>query len=98
MKKEECCNNNFGLLSVAFGVLSILFSISVMFGFSGGAILGILALIFSIIQFRRDRNAWAITGMILAIVGIIASILIGVLTYNLVMNALADVMAAQAVA
>jgi asparagine N-glycosylation enzyme membrane subunit Stt3 len=98
MKKEECCNNNFGMLSVVFGVLSVLFSVTVMFGFSGGMVLAILALIFSIIQIRREKNSWAITGLILAIVGVIASIVVGIFTYQVVMNALASVSSQMAAA
>ena len=69
MTAEE---NNFGLASFILGVLSAVFSLFIY----PGIILGILGLIFGIVQTRKKNNNWAIWGIVLSIAGVILSIVI----------------------
>jgi len=65
MSKEV--NNSCGITAVILGILSILFA-----GFNG-AVLAIIALVFAAKQ--KPTNLWAKRGKILAIVGLVLSIL-----------------------
>jgi hypothetical protein len=63
-------DNSFGVTSVVFGILSIVFA-SV-----NGIIFGIIGLIFASKQQKLSPNKWGKNGKTLAIVGIILSALI----------------------
>ena len=84
MKKEETKkhleDNSFGVASVVLGILSILFA-SI-----NGIILGIIALVFANKQKNKSPNKWAKNGRILAIIGIILSILTIVVSIWLLRN------------
>jgi len=74
-KKEEscscsCCSNNWGILSVVFAILSLAFSITIILG----VLFGVLSIIFAIVQFSKNKNAWAWAGLIVSILGILASV------------------------
>ncbi len=76
MKKEEnkvssSSDNSFGTASVILGIFSILFSSPPIYG----VILGIISLVFANKQIRKHRNSWSKAGKILAIIGIIVSLL-----------------------
>ena len=77
MKKGENNNNDFGIASVILGVIGAVLGILVL-----PIILSILGLIFGIIQYRRMKNAWAIWGIVLSILGILISIYIIVQVSN----------------
>ena len=66
MPKEETKNNNCGLVAVILGILSILFA-----GVNG-LILSIIALIFASKQ--NPQNIWSKRGKLLAIIGLILSV------------------------
>lgn len=66
MKKEM--NNDFGVLGVALGIMSIIMS-------SGpGAVAGIVGLVFSMKQKKVGQNKWSRAGIILNWIGIILGI------------------------
>jgi len=73
MKKEDkictCqCNNGFGIASVVLGIVGSVLGV-LMFP----VIISIFGLVFGIIQIKRAKNAWAIWGIILSVLGIIIS-------------------------
>lgn len=72
MTKEEMTssNNDFGIAALVFGVLSIVLFFTVI----PSIVLGILALIFGFVQRKKAKNKWALTGIILSIIGIILSL------------------------
>ena len=67
-------DNSFGVASVILGIFSIVFA-SV-----NGIILAVIALIFANKQQMRNANAWGKNGKTLAIIGIILSIVVIVVT------------------
>lgn len=71
MKKEGCeCTNSFGIASVVLGLVGSVFGVLVLPG-----ILSILGLIFGILQYKKEKNKWAIWGIVLSVLGIIISII-----------------------
>lgn len=73
MKKEEgSYDNSFGVASFILGLLSVLFSFTIV----PSLIFAILAIIFAVKQIKRNKNGWSTWGLILAIVGIILTILV----------------------
>jgi len=76
MAKEG--DNSFGVLSVAFGILSIVLPVVALlgFGFVGGISLGVLGLIFGIVQRKKVKNSWSMWGIILSIVGLLVSLFV----------------------
>ena len=66
MPKEETKNNNCGLVAVILGILSILFA-----GVNG-MILAIISLVFASKQ--NPQNIWSKRGKLLAIIGLILSV------------------------
>jgi hypothetical protein len=67
MKKE---GNEFGILGVIFGILSIIFSSPPL----NGIILGILGFIFANKQQKHNPNVWGRRGKVLAVIGILLSV------------------------
>ena len=84
MAKEG--DNGFGIMAVIFGILSIVFSTTILLGSFGGIALGILGIIFALIQKKKSKNKWVRWGIILSIIGII----IGVIFAVLLISALAE--------
>ncbi len=67
MEKER--DNSFGVAAVVLAILAVVFSPTIIFG----ALLGILALIFGIIQRKRMKNRWSTWAIALGILAIIIS-------------------------
>jgi len=74
MSKEEVksTNNDFGIASLILGILSLI----LFFTMLPSLILGILGIIFGVIQRKRHKTKWALTGIILSVLGIILSLVI----------------------
>src|SRR3989338_2168014 len=80
---REGATNNSGVFAVVCAVLSIITPIaSFPFGFIGGLILGVLALIFGMKQATYSKNSWSTTAIILSIIGLVlnAIVLYGAIT------------------
>lgn len=72
MKKGECeceCNNGFGIASVVLGIIG-----SVMGIFIFPIAASIAGLAFGIVQYKKAKNAWAVWGIILSVLGILISV------------------------
>lgn len=81
MKKEDLKNDNsFGIAGVSLGISSI-----VLASFNG-LLLGIVALVFAMKQQKKSPNSWGKNGKIVAIVGIILSILSVILSFWIAQN------------
>ncbi|MEI6849475.1 MAG: hypothetical protein WCK29_00390 [archaeon] len=80
VKKEG--DNSFGVLSVTLGILSILTSLLT----SLGMVLGILAIIFSYCQIRRNKNSWSKAGLILGILGVVLGLISIILYFTFLKN------------
>ena len=76
MEKEGSNANGFGICSVIFGILSIVFALGVLFGSIAGIAIGILGFVFSMIQIRKSKNNWAYWGLGLSIFGVALNIVI----------------------
>ncbi|MDO8509428.1 MAG: hypothetical protein Q7S27_07140 [Nanoarchaeota archaeon] len=72
MSKEEVRtgNNEFGVASLILGLLSLILFFTIV----PSIILGILGIIFGLIQKKRHNTKWALAGIILSILGIILSV------------------------
>jgi ABC-type methionine transport system permease subunit len=70
MTKEDTKDNSFGIASVIFGILSIVFSSPPI----NGIVLGILGFIFAKKQHAKHPNVWSRRGKILSVIGILLSI------------------------
>ena len=84
MAKEESKHisgdNSFGIASVVVGIFSIVFA-SI-----NGLILGIIALVFANKQQKKHYTKWGKNGKILAIIGIILSVIVIIITIVLSKN------------
>jgi hypothetical protein len=72
MKKGECecaCSNSSGIASVILGIMGSVFGMLIL-----PIILSITGLVFGIVQYKKAKNAWAIWGIVLSILGIVISI------------------------
>ena len=70
MKREEnSCNNSSGIASVVLGIIGSVFGILVL-----PIILSIIGLVFGIIQYKKEKNNWALWGIGLSILGIIIAL------------------------
>lgn len=75
-RQEKSGSNTFGLLSLIFGILSLLMLLTGIFAFVG-LVFGISAFILGIIGIRRDRGpGMAIAGMVMGIVSILIVLLV----------------------
>lgn len=86
MKKEECgcecgCNNVFGVVSVILGIVSLAMASVIFLGSVAGLILGIVGLVFALIQRKRANNKWVLWGMMLSIAGILIN---GIVLYQII--------------
>lgn len=70
MKKEDESSNGAGIVSVVFGILSIIFSITVF----GGFLFGIISFVFALVQHKKSPNKWSKSGFVLAIIGIVLGV------------------------
>ena len=75
-KKSVNSSNSFGTISVTFGILSIIFSILLPFL---GIVFGVISFVFAVRQKKANTNKWSKSGMILAIIGILLSLIIWIL-------------------
>ncbi len=91
MKNEGSANNSAGVVSVVFGILSLVFGLSVLLGFFAGFACAVIALIFALVQRKKGKNAWSKAGLILAIIGL----LFNVFAFYIVASWLAQVIAAM---
>ena len=85
-KKELKEDGSPGVVSFIFGVLSLIFAVGVILGAPAGIFLSILGIIFSIVQFRRGKNTWAIWGLIFSIIGLIINTIILIWIIQLINN------------
>jgi len=76
MAKEASGDNSFGILSVGFGILSLVFAFSVILGSIAGTILGVLGFIFALVQRKRSKNKWAKTGLVLSLIGVVINVIL----------------------
>ena len=91
MAKEVSQDNSFGIASVVFGILSIIFSLNIVALFSTqvcGLILAVVAFVFSRKQKKKADNKWARAGFILSIIGALLNIVIFIWAYRQLMEAL----------
>lgn len=72
MAKEDGVSNSFGIVSFVSGLISIFLSILIFPPF----LFGIVGIIFGIIQLRKEKNWWAIAGLVLSVIGIIVAIVL----------------------
>jgi uncharacterized membrane protein HdeD (DUF308 family) len=66
--EKQSRDNNFGVVGVTFGILSIIFSSAM------GLVIGIVGLVFAMKQKKKHSNKWSKNGIVLNIVGIILGI------------------------
>ena len=72
MSKEEVksTNNDFGVASLILGILSLILFFTIL----PSIVLGILGVIFGVMQRKRQKTKWALAGIILSVLGIILSL------------------------
>lgn len=70
-----------GIAGFILGLLSI-----ILFNSSLGSLLGILGLVFCIVQIKRNKTRLAVVGLILSIIGIILGIVIFIINYITISN------------
>ncbi|MAE49719.1 hypothetical protein CMI48_02710 [Candidatus Pacearchaeota archaeon] len=84
MPKEG--SSNAAIASVILGVISIVFSLSVLFGQGAGIALGIIGFIFALVA-RNDANKkWANWGLALSIIGIALNLIILIYLYQAIIE------------
>jgi hypothetical protein len=84
MPKEG--SSNAAIASVILGIVSVIFSLSVIFGQGAGLALGVVAFIFAIAA-RNDANKkWANWGLALSLIGIALNLVILVYLYQAVVE------------
>ena len=88
-------SNSSGICAVVFGILSLIFA-GVLFGSPAGIVLGVLGLIFSIVQLRKSKNRWAYSGLVLSIIGIILNVIVLYLLIQFLSQFFAELQALQA--
>ena len=74
MKREENYqDNSFGIASVILGIVGSVLGVLVL-----PVLLSIIGLVFGIVQYKKGKNAWAIWGIALSVLGIIIAIYLAV--------------------
>ncbi len=63
--------NNFGLASVIFGIISLMFVLGINLHGTAFAVVG---LVFALIQRNKSNNKWAFWGIILNLAGIVINL------------------------
>ena len=86
-------DNSFGIASVVLGITSI----SVSFLILPSAILGILSIIFGCLQYKTNKNKWAIWGIVLGILSLVLTLAL-LYYYSVLSSQLAAQLQAQAAA
>lgn len=77
MQKDGASANNFGLMSVIFGISGLVLSLTIpLFGTVSGIVFAILGIVFGVIQLRRNKNSWTITGLIISGVALVVSVVL----------------------
>ena len=71
-KGDYVYSKGFGIAGFVLGLISIPAAFTLIFGI----ILGILGIVFSILQFKRQKTGLSIAGLILSIIGILLSLII----------------------
>jgi hypothetical protein len=71
-KEGKFIDNRFGFASFMLGLFSVLFFWLVI----PSAIMGIVGIIFAIVQLRKGKSKFAVAGLILSIIGVIGTIFI----------------------
>jgi len=90
-------DNNFGLASVIFGIISITLSVTFLFlGSFAGVAFGILGLVFGLIQRKKSKNKWTFWGILLSIVGLAVSLILAVLFISYLVELLRQLQELQA--
>ena len=86
MKKEEGrqADNSFGVASVVLGIIGLVGSIIIL-----PVVFSITSLVFGILQYKNSKNKWAIWGIAISIIGIIAAIYF-FWNYSSTLNSLVD--------
>ena len=85
-KKTGDNSNSSGIASVVFGILGLIFPLTIILGSFAGMILSILSLIFALVQRKHFSNKWSTAGIILSILGIIINLIIIIWLINLISN------------
>src|SRR5262245_57243799 len=70
--------NSSGVAGVIMGIISLML-LSVV-----SIPAGVTGLVFSIVQYKRAKNRWAVAGIILSILGIIMGVVVAYLTFNII--------------
>lgn len=70
--KKKNSDNKFGFTAFILGILSIVLFFTVF----PSLILGILGIIFAVLQLRKGKNKLAIAGLVLSIIGLIVGIIL----------------------
>ena len=94
VKEEKVGTNDSGVVSVIFGILSIvsiLFTPFAIFAPLTCLIFAVLGLIFGVIQHKKSKNKWATAGIILSTIGIISNIIIAIFVFKILTNFAAQV-------
>lgn len=79
-KGEKESDNSFGVAGLVFSILSVVFSITIIFSI----FFGLLGFVFALVQRKRANNRWSLWSIILSIIGIVLSILIAVYFVSIV--------------
>lgn len=67
---------NAAIASVVLGIVSIVFSLSVLFGQGAGLALGVIGFVFALIARRKTPGKWANWGLALSLIGVALNIII----------------------
>jgi len=82
-------DNSFGVTGVVLGIFSIL-SVGL-----GGILIGIIGLVFSLIQRKKYKNKWSTAGIVLNVVGIVLGILVVIAFVTFAADFMAELEALQ---
>ena len=82
-KNSKKINNDFGLVGVVLGIVSLVNSLFVPFA---GIVLGITGIIFGFKQRKVFANKWSYSGIILNILGIIIGVIVLIVTIYILAN------------
>ena len=91
MPKEGKGDNSFGIASVVLGIVGSALGALVL-----PIIISITGLIFGIVQLKKEKNAWAIWGIVLSVLGIIISVYVIWMIVSTVSNLSQTLQACQA--
>jgi hypothetical protein len=72
--ESNLSNNNFGIVSVVLGILSLICIFTFFIGSIAGFLLGIIGFFFGLKQARLNKNSWSTAGMVLSVLGLVLSV------------------------